>query len=237
MKIKKYFLLILFQLGLVIFIQAQDSYIKHFDKRKAHTFQNNLSTSNKHIIKINPLAFARGDIPLFYETTRNGRLGIEASIGVTIKDYIGDTYTTILEEIEEIDEFGTNTNRYDKLNKPGYSFRVGLRYYAIDHGGIPEGLYFGLNYRNQTYRSKLTSYNGIETNKMLINTYNDAFLSFGWLILLDKNVYIDPYIGLGLRNRSRYDLEPTENEWYQVEMNNDIVPLVLVGLKLGIVLN
>ena len=47
----------------------------------------------KNVLKINPLLFLRGEIPLYYERALSHRLSAEIAVGVTFRNYLGGGFT------------------------------------------------------------------------------------------------------------------------------------------------
>ena len=47
----------------------------------------------KNVIKLNPLIFFRGEIPIYYERSITPRLGIEVGVGVTLRNYLALSFT------------------------------------------------------------------------------------------------------------------------------------------------
>jgi hypothetical protein len=226
---KKILFSLVFVLGILSpnFLLAQDNPVikVEMDNGTPDPAINNVHSN--HILKINPFAFGRGDIPIYYENNFSGRLSLEVGVGLTIKDFLRETYSD-----SSMIKFNYNTNEEAKL---GYSYRIGLRYYAASYGNEPEGIYFGLNFRNQTYNSTLSSFRDItaQDEKLQVNN-RDIFLSLGYVYLIDENTYIDPFIGFGVRTRSYDEVLSDGNGGYTIDNNSDMVPLFILGFKLAI---
>ena len=107
---------------------VQVEVVEKNESQKSEWFQN---TS----IKLNPLLFLRGDIPLYFEMGMSKDFAIEAGIGFTNTDYV--SVGTDLVSGFDYDDAG-----FDLKNKLGYSGRIGVRYYASDYGFQSEGFYF-----------------------------------------------------------------------------------------------
>lgn len=181
---------------------------------------------SNHIVKLNPLMFLRGDVPIYYENNFSSNLSLEAGVGFTLKDYLKNSFSDSVWDMYNLDT--------EEKMKIGYSFRIGVRYYAANFGFEPEGLYFGLNYRYQKYQSTLTSVGSLDAmDEDLQITNGDVFLSVGFVFLFEENAFIDPYMGFGFRSRS-YDKVSLNGASYQIEQEDDIVPLFVAGLKFAI---
>jgi len=178
-------------------------------------------------IKMNPLIFFRGDIPLYIEKSFSSKFAIEAGIGLTHTDYLA----VASDEIE-----GFNYDDSEIKAELGFSGRVGMRYYASNYGFEPEGVYFAIEYRYQHYNSILSSVGTIENlDKNLQRTNSDFKLTLGYVNYFDENVYIEPYVGFGIRARSidRFVGDEILNT-VTIASENDIVPFLSFGFKIGI---
>ena len=188
----------------------------------------NMNTNSALSVKIDPIQFLRGDIPLYFEKNIYNNLAIEAGVGITLKDYILNLSDDIA--WDEHSEVGINRNI-------GYSYRFAIRYYAYDYSFASEGMYFELKYRSQVYSADLQSI-GSEKNldKKLKHTNSDVLLSVGYVKFFEENAFIEPYIGFGIRNRrfDRINLDQTNNASFELVKENETVPLISLGVKLGI---
>lgn len=165
---------------------------------------------SRNAIKLNPLLFLRGDIPLYFEKNFNSKFSVELGAGVTTADYLAMSL--------EIDSTG-----FDNLeSKIGYSFDVGFRYYASDYAFEPEGLFFGIDYRHQQYFASIDKLDYKRTN-------NDFRFLIGNLSNFAENAFWEPYLGLGIRQRTS-SLDGSTRL-------NGIVPFLSCGLKIGIYFN
>ncbi|MBK7268447.1 MAG: hypothetical protein IPI07_02635 [Flavobacteriales bacterium] len=73
----------------------------------------------KNAIKINPLLFFRGEIPIHYERALTPRLSVELGLGFTWRDYLNLNFGG-----GDADDYGGGT---DIIARPTY--HVGLRWY------------------------------------------------------------------------------------------------------------
>ncbi len=196
--------------------------------QKSEWFQN---TS----IKLNPLLFFRGDIPLYFETGMSKNFALETGVGITLTDYV-----SVASDLFQ--GFDYESAGFDLKNEIGYSARLGVRYYASDFGFESEGFYFGMTFRHQNYNSVVTSnIPGFSFNEELKRTNNDFSLMFGYVNYFDNNAYIEPYVGLGIRGRAIDKIVTATNTLTglpEVEKftDNESVPLLTIGFKLGILI-
>ena len=207
---------------------VQVEVVEENESQKSGWFQNTL-------IKLNPLLFLRGDIPLYFETGMSKDFAIEAGIGFTNTDYVSfgsDLFSG----------FDYEAAGFDLKNKLGYSGRIGVRYYASDYGFQSEGFYFGVTFRHQAYNSEVTStVIGAGFKQELHRTNNDFSMMFGYVNYFDNNAYIEPYVGLGIRSRAIDQLgvytDPTTGiSQFSGVTDVESVPLLSIGFKLGILL-
>jgi hypothetical protein len=181
-------------------------------------------------IKMNPLIFFRGDIPLYFEKSFSSKFAIEIGAGLTHTDYLA----VASDEIE-----GFSYKDSEIKAELGFSGRVGFRYYASNYGFEPEGIYFAIEYRYQHYNSVLNSVGTIDNlNEKLQRTNSDFRLTLGYVNYFDENVYIEPYAGFGIRARSidRFITDETTNT-INIGSESDIVPFLSLGFKIGISLS
>jgi hypothetical protein len=180
-----------------------------------------------HLLKLNPIIFTRGDIPIYYENNFRNNLSVEIGVGLTLRDFLANSSS----DSTWFNSF--NSNIEEEINI-GYSYRIGIRYYSANYGFDPEGLYFSLNYRQQKYSSTLTSVNSVlANNEELSRSNKDVFLALGYVYMLDENAFIDPYIGFGIRTRV-YDEVSSLASSYSINNKKDVVPIIVVGLKFAI---
>jgi hypothetical protein len=187
----------------------------------------------KNVLKLNPLLFFRGEIPLYYERALTSRLSLEAGIGVTLRNYMGMTVVG-----DDVDDFGAGI---DILARP--SFRIGARWYhTVDLE--PQGWYTQLEFAHLTYAKdvRMKGPNGVFTDKELRDEriYNDFRLLGGYQMLgASNNWMFDLYGGIGYRARhvmivhETRDLT-TDNYTYEVVEKDDPVLALFLGVKVGL---
>ena len=187
----------------------------------------------KNVVKINPLLFFRGEIPIYFERAITPWLSIEAGVGVTLRDYLGLSITG-----NDADEFGAGTEIV-----PQASFHVAFRYYLTDDLE-PQGAYLqgGFSHLRYTKDIRTKGPTGEFTDVVLRDdrTYNDFRLLFGYQMLgSNSNWMFDVYTGAGFRDRyniivnERLDFT-TEQYTYTVDESKDQVPVFFLGVKVGL---
>lgn len=249
-----------------ITIAAQDTIITNvivFDQSNNNdtTKKDNVSLF-KNAIKINPLLFLRGEIPVYYERSISNFFSIEASVGLTFKDYLGNAS----EEMSSND-FELEFEDYTEKVKPNLSYGVGIRYYT---GGYAlDGVYFALYFAKRNFdrdiiiTSTTQNFDQNFNATTIIETFdfrekrhhNEIRLIYGenefyfW-----DNMFLDYYIGIGIDfyNKDKVKVEdPTTdpstlfnnafnpfnnlnlNKTYSIESTSSIAPRFYLGVKYG----
>ncbi len=179
-----------------------------------------------------------GEIPLYYERALNTSFSAEIALGMTFKDYIGDLWRSLDEDLEKDNQ---------KINSH-FSYKLALRYYT---GGVAlDGFYFALEYANRKHTQDLSidsyGYNYL-TGTTHTRTYNfveeqfhnEFKMIFGaqehdyW-----DNFFLDYYIGVGIDKRKISSIEyhqenTTGINTYRLEKIEDTKPRFYLGIKLG----
>ncbi|HMU12410.1 MAG: hypothetical protein JST41_09900 [Bacteroidetes bacterium] len=189
----------------------------------------------KNAIKINPLLFLRGEIPVYYERALSAKLSAELGVGVTYRNYIN---LTIAGDHQDADDFGAGTRI---LSHP--SFHVGLRYYFTDDLE-PQGAYMQAEFAYLKYGKLITEQDSTgqlsDRRRTDQRTFNDFRLYFGYQTLgASSNWLFDFYGGVALRLRDmtivNEKLNVAARQWtYDEERINDMVPAIFLGMKMGL---
>ena len=199
-------------------------------------------------VKLNPLLFFRGNIPIYVEANLSEKAAVEVGVGFTHKDYLDINSSWFGGYNLNIDEDIT-IEKSNITNDIGMSFHLGLRYYASGSSWQSEGPYFGIDYRFQQYNAILNGYttywNGdyatiSDLDDKLSRVNHDFKLSFGYLYYFEDNAFIEPYVGMGIRAR-------TIDQFGEVTTGNvssiaffeekEKVPFLSLGIKIGISLS
>jgi len=203
--VRKLFIFIFIAIGLKAFAQDPSSVKMEYDESK--DVSKNYAKS-RTAIKLNPLLFFRGDVPIYVERNITDKFSLEAGVGFTMVDYLSDlSFEPAVSEREmEI----------------GLSYRAGVRYYAADFSFEPEGVYFSAEYRYQNYK-----FNYMDLSHSYSNS--DIRLTMGYLSNIEEHVFIEPYAGFGFRNRTfKY---PSSLNY---DVKDGLVPFLSLGFKMGI---
>ncbi len=197
----------------------------------------------KNAIKLNPLLFFRGEIPLLYERALTHRLSMELGVGFTWRDYLNLNFSG---GGGDADDYGAGTNI---IAKPTY--HLGIRWYHSDDIE-PQGWYTQLGFAHIEYVKDIKeknldgSFSTVKRRDERI--YNDIRLLCGYQLLsASSNWLFDVYGGVALRNRSlnrvkeTLVLDPNPDEIgepaqykYDEEPSTDIVPAFFLGVKVGL---
>ncbi|PLX06040.1 MAG: hypothetical protein C0596_16235 [Marinilabiliales bacterium] len=220
---KKVIILVLLSIFMCIYVTAQVQ-VNVVDENTTED-QNNNDLHGVMSIKLNPLLFIRGDIPLYFELSLTSQVAVEVGAGLTIIDYFS-TQSLFLD----------GAFNEDISPKIGYSGRIGLRYYAANYGYQPEGLYFALDYRFQRYNYTLNSLGSMsDLNEDISNINNDGKLTVGYVKYWGDNFFFEPYAGFGIRTSTIDFATPNATfNSYTIEQNKYLLPLLSLGFKIGI---
>jgi hypothetical protein len=177
-------------------------------------------STQTNIIKISPLSFISGFIPVFYERKINDFFTIQGGLGITTKNYIQDA---IYAETD-----GTSASTFKKLtwtdgktyresdienqlyggdyrkNTLGYIISVEPRLYFASES--PEGAFIGFNFskRRNNYNSKTVSNSPVNTPIVYSGTTKEfdnlttAMVNIGSQVMYD-NLSLEYTAGIGLR--------------------------------------
>ncbi len=189
----------------------------------------------KNVVKINPLLFLRGEVPVYYERALSSRLSAELGMGITLRNYVNLTFAG---DHADADDFGAGTKI---LTSP--SAHLGFRYYLTDDLE-PQGNYLQVEFAYLRYGKKISEkdstgqFNGITNLDERI--FNDVRLYYGYQKLSStSNWLFDFYAGVALRSRHMIivneDLNTsTRKVTYDIEEIDDLVPAFFLGVKIGL---
>lgn len=188
----------------------------------------------RHMFKINPLMYFKGDFPVLYEFRFAKDFSSELGIGFTHKDYVYEVFET----------------RYSYDPNPEYStgasYRLGLKYWPSKYGALEEGFYFSLEYLYRKYNSMEFHfiYVGNSNDYYIDNEYLDleiateriqkqTSLVVGYVYYLDDYVFFEWYTGIGFQNNEKKGLHYDRNDDYTIGTKKESKPTYLLGIKIG----
>ena len=190
-----------------------------------------------NIIRVDPILYLRGDIPVFYERRLGRLISAEVGLGITVKDFWRDYGEQTTQGM------GRKINTPYRLMVdyyPGFSVRVGVKRFVdadvnIKNAAALNGVYVGayLFYRQHKWRELIDT----DCSQQYFDEHqNAAGIQFMAGIQQTSNILIgyNFYGGLGMRyiieskyhSDSVYDCpKPTHNHYW--------LPSLLFGLQLG----
>ncbi len=186
----------------------------------------------RNALKVDPLLFLRGEVPLYYERVLSPRVSLELAVGLTTRNTMD-----LPRSHENADSYSAGERM---ITRP--SFHAGLRYY-VTKDMEPQGFYFQgeFAYIEHAKDISLKDKRGRMTDVVLRDEslFRDGRLYIGYQRLASTNNFLlDAYFGAGLRSSSlnsvheRLDLE--NNEWSNTqEASNDQVTAIFFGVKMG----
>ncbi|MBK7619674.1 MAG: hypothetical protein IPJ10_10145 [Flavobacteriales bacterium] len=217
--------------GIGVFAQPGKTKVVLYKDRLAAAFDT--VDCVKNVVKFNPLAFFRGEIPVYFERALSPRLSLEVGVGVTLRNYLVMAYAG-----DDADEFGAGT---EIIPRP--SFQAGFRYYLVDDIE-PNGSYVQTSFAHLNYTKdiRLKGPTGAFTDDKLRDdrTYNDVRVLFGYQQLSpNSNWLFDVYGGVGYRDRLNVKVQEridftTDQFTYSVEESKDQTVAIFLGVKFGI---
>lgn len=188
----------------------------------------------KNALKLNPLLFLRGEIPLYYERALSPRLSAQVGIGMTWRNYINFNL-----DADEVDDFGQGTDIVPKL-----SYHVGARYYFSDDLE-PQGTYLEIEFAHLDFWKNIAKKDSVDrtlTDETVADrrAFNDLRLLFGHQSLSStSNWLFDVYGGFGIRDRRmiivQENFDAAARQYtYSTKNVDDIVPVVFLGFRVGL---
>lgn len=186
----------------------------------------------RNVIKLNPLLFLRGEVPIYYERALSESLSAELALGITYRNYLDLSFAG-----EPADVFSAGT---EIVAKPAYHF--GLRWY-LTHDIEPQGAYvqaeFAFMDRAHDIRTRDDSGRFTDIRLRDERKYTDVRAYFGYQRLAGNNNWLfDAYCGIGYRTRDIQEVEEhfdiADRHWsYTQSTRNDQVVVPFLGVKVG----
>jgi hypothetical protein len=181
--------------------------------KKHHAGDNN-------VIKIAPLGFLKGSIPIYYERRIADFFTIQAGVGVTTRNYIRGVMHNALDGDGESkdkleytwsggytgDNYGADDDLFDytyRTTKTGYMFSLQPRIYF--DSDAPDGGFLAVSYDSYKYNfesQKLKGDGSSDRGKNTVQEYeklNDIMVLFGYQALHDR-ITLEYTTGIGVRN-------------------------------------
>lgn len=181
--------------------------------KKYHSDENN-------VIKISPLGFLKGCIPIYYERRISDLFTIQAGVGITTRNYIRG----LLYNAQDNDNTSNGSTEYTWKNnvgsqdytdedelynfdyrKPRLGYFVSLQPRLYFDSEAPDGSFMALSLEHYQYNFKSLAITSDGTNtrgKNWVNEYeklNDVMVLFGYQSVYD-HVTLEYTSGIGIRN-------------------------------------
>ena len=209
------------------------------------------SSAETNIIKIAPLSFLFGILPVFYERRISDLFSIQAGAGITIKNYMKDVVDQLeIGKVENEDytfkwnggnegyiyDFASETQK-PKI-KTGTFFSVQPRVY-FDAEAM-DGYYMGISYENTSYKFSSRSIvtggstsNPVSYNSNYVNEYDkyaDIAVHFGGQTIYDR-LSVEYSLGAAIRSKSsRRYIYGYDNNGNYIDGFADLKKSIPVGL-------
>jgi hypothetical protein len=213
--------LLLFNIFATSILAQETVYFKRDDSKKSSAKKKGSTELN--IVKISPLSFISGFIPVYYERSINETFSGQIGIGITTTNYIKDAIRYAQDgnntDVVKTEWIGgnpnttyTNENNFDtyknRKSTLGYYVSLEPRVY-FDSEGL-SGTFMGLSFSKTRYNSTSKKVNTTSTiassgsptfTSDLFKgneTFTDVFVNFGSQNLYDK-ISLEYSFGVGLR--------------------------------------
>lgn len=195
----------------------------------------------RFIVKINPLLFFNGQLPVYMETRIGGDFTAEGAVGVTFKDHIGPALN--YDVFDGLHDYESDLNTKNTTARPGILLKGAVRYY-FGVEDFPEGFFLGAQVQYSTYNldfniPDMGNLNLTQSGKIpLALSFTDEAIISGYQIEIFEHTYMEFYYGLGARQEHIEYVSEMSNNYtpanYFVKNGVDYNTLVyLLGLKVG----
>ena len=238
-------------------LMAQDTV--YFAKTKpSYTGKKTKHSSEQNIIKIAPLAFISGYVPLYYEREINPFLSLQVGAGITTRNYLNE-WANNLEFSKNVTAKNTwtvpgnegNENYYDGNNfdnrtaSTGYYFSFQPRIFFENEG--LDGAFIGISYDRFRYNSssfKIVNGASGQDGPLFSNeqfkeyeNISDISAVFGTQALYD-HIAVEYSVGLALRNvkgrQYAYTIDRNTSEFTDgYSDTKKTTPAISISIKVG----
>lgn len=216
---KKFYASILLIICVANVSMAQDTvYFKRQTSKPSKSRGN--ASSEKSIIKLSPISFLAGFVPVYFEREINPTFSLQVGAGITTKNYLKDWVSKAQEGNQDIESTkwsdGTENTYTDYSDEDGYKHRKAVMGYFVavepriyfNSEGL-DGSFIGLSLSRANYKTnaqKIVTGPSITSNPVYTNNtfaevenVNDLLVTYGTQSLYD-HIAVEYNIGLGLRN-------------------------------------
>lgn len=213
-------------IALILVLQASAQDTVYFQRQSSPKASQGKGSSQKNIIKVSPLSFIAGFVPVYFERELSPTFSIQLGAGITTKNYLKDWTRQADEGSEEVTtttwsdgtedtyiDYSDYSNYKKRKSAMGYFVAVEPRIYFENEG--LEGSFIGLSFSRANYKfnqQKIQTGPSILSDPVFLSStfaeyenVTDILATYGYQTLYDK-VSLEYNIGLGLRklNGKRY---------------------------------
>lgn len=181
-------------------------------------------------IKINPLLFFRGELPIYLEQKITGNLSVEGAYSMTRRDLFSGTFDHDLDDLSRQVEI-----------ESGRGYKFGIRYY-LEASEELHGFYVSAQYATREYKKYFFQEDTlglITTDKIMdIREISEYKLIFGSQNLsYYSNFFFDIYAGVGWRKKDYIEVHREVRgivpSHFTRDTNGENLSFYL-GLKIGV---
>jgi len=195
-------------------------------------------TKAKTVIKLNPLLFFDGDIPIYFEEVVNSSMTVEIAPGLTYDNFSQDIWESAA---SGSGIFNTPLQDVDGSTAGiGYSFKADIKYFPGTNN-LLDGIYlspeisyrhYSIDYPSNPANAGTASTIPGHTNKAELKLLLGHEAESDWI----DNLFFDWYVGIGVRNTSALQYVPDANIPTQADRNSVSFtrPSFYFGIKIGI---
>jgi hypothetical protein len=222
---KKLIILFAYIIAFTQCINAQDTvYFQRGAKNTATKHQKR--SSERNIIKLSPISFINGFVPVYFERELNSTFAIQVGAGITTRNYLKDWTRKVDEDNPDVTTTkwndGTVDQYFDENDYSSYKKRKSVMGYYVaveprvylDNEGL-DGSFIGISFSRANYKYNMQK---VQTGPSItgepvflsstfseVENVTDVLATYGYQTLYDK-VSVEYNIGLGLRKLtgSRY---------------------------------
>jgi hypothetical protein len=185
------------------------------------------------ILKCNPVALGRGQLPVYVERRIHAKYSLEAALGITFEDYFKSIFLQGKQAFQKDPK---------ETHLSGITAKLALRYFP--RGTALSGLYFSpemdwTNYRKDIQGVYLQTDNTYANGSLRDQQkYIDfkALLGYQTLESGDSDISMDWYVGIGLRAGEENNVVLDERNANVIKLSHGTVysPVIAIGIKLGL---
>lgn len=198
-----------------------------------------------NIIKFNPVAIIRGELPLYYERKLNPRSSLEIGIGPLINNFMGAAFEEFSDESSEDDEIRIPQSDQYRASK-GMMVRLSYRLYLDRRGYALSDHYFSPSFTYKSMKREVSVLNqygeGSGTYRQDDRQAIEFSIVYGSQDLSKYDMFsIEWFAGIGVRKFTgdhlvyRNSNVPGGISYEVISENDDLIqPILILGFKVGL---